>query len=77
MGRFFVTKNKRTFCLLFDGRVSTGSGEGAAIPVNSKRGALFKKIAGYDEEIDARELQDLLTATFSKGTVMHMYIVLV
>ena len=45
--------------------------------MNSNLGAIFTKIAGNDGEIDAGELQDLLTVSLSKGTVMHMYMVLV
>ncbi len=29
---------------------------------------MFTKLAGADEEIDSEELQDMLTAYFSKGT---------
>ncbi len=36
-------------------------------PRNAKLYATFKNIAGADDEIDAEELQDLMTATFSKG----------
>lgn len=44
---------------------------GGAAPVDNPRTAqlrsMFSRLAGADGEIDSEELQDILTASFSKG----------
>lgn len=36
---------------------------------------MFDKLAGSDQEIDSEELQDMLTASFSKGTLAYNVLV--
>ena len=43
-----------------------------ANPREAQLKAMFKNLAGSDNEIDSEELQDILTASLSKG--MYMYV---
>ena len=38
-------------------------------PRKAQLRSMFSRIAGEDNEVDAEELQDILTASLSKGTV--------
>ena len=41
--------------------------QGSADGASGKVAVMFQKLAGVDGEIDAEELQDMLTSFFSKG----------
>lgn len=47
---------------------SEGSGAGVKDSRRAKLRTMFEKLAGADREIDSEELQDMLTASLSKGT---------
>ena len=52
--------------------------EGGAMPPDNPREAqlkaMFSRLAGSDGEIDSEELQDVLTASLSKGESKIMYV---
>ncbi len=49
-------------------RPKNAQGEVVKDERKEKLRSMFSKLAGSDGEIDSEELQDVLTASFSKGT---------